>query len=65
VNHARLADAGAATSIASWIISKAVEANPVIQLVAGIVAIFAGLCAARYHLLKAEELKNNGNSRDG
>ena len=63
MNQTRLADAGAVTSIGGWIVSHAIEANPVIQLIAGIVAIVAGLCAARYHLLKAEEVKNNGNSR--
>jgi hypothetical protein len=59
-NQTRLADAGAVTSIGGWLVSHAIEANPIVQLIAGVVAIVAGLCAARYHWLKAKEIKNYG-----
>jgi hypothetical protein len=49
----RIADAGVALTGAGWIVSVAVEALPVVQVVAGIVAIIAGCCAAYYHLFKA------------
>lgn len=53
LDSTRLADAGAATSIVAWLSSIAVQALPIIQLIAGVVAIVAGVLAARYHWKKA------------
>jgi membrane protein DedA with SNARE-associated domain len=58
IDHAKLADAGAITSGTGWFLSHALQAVPVIQDLAGIIAIIAGLCAARYHWLKAREIKD-------
>jgi hypothetical protein len=60
VSQERLADAGVVTSAGGWIVSHALEAAPVIQDIAGLIAIVAGLCAARYHWLKAQEIKRVG-----
>lgn len=51
----RLADMGAAGSILAWLSSVAVQTLPIVQWIAGIVAILAGLCAAYYHLKKAND----------
>lgn len=52
MNHERLADLGAVGSVLAWLSSIAVETLPIIQWLAGAVAIFAGLCAAWYHIKK-------------
>lgn len=46
----RAADAAALTSIPAWLVSVAVDALPVIQALAGLVAIIAGLFAIAVHL---------------
>lgn len=65
VSDTRLADTGAAVSVGGWFVTFAVQAEPIIQALAGIVAIIAGVFAARYHYLKAEEIKKNGNHKGG
>lgn len=45
----RVADAAAATSAFGWIASWATDALPIIQALAGIVAIVAGLFAIAFH----------------
>lgn len=49
----RVADVGAATSIVGWLASLAAQALPIVQFVAGCVAIIAGLAATYYHVKKA------------
>lgn len=51
----RLADAGAAGSILAWLASIAAQTLPIVQWLAGVVAIFAGICAAIYHIKKASK----------
>lgn len=45
----RVADAAAATSGLGWVASWATDALPIIQALAGIVAIVAGLFAIAFH----------------
>lgn len=45
----RAADAAAATSAFGWVASWATDALPIIQALAGIVAIVAGCFAIAYH----------------
>lgn len=47
----RLADAAAAGSAIGWLASIAVQTLPIIQWLAGLAAIAAGIAAARYHVL--------------
>lgn len=51
----RLADAGAAGSVLAWLSSLAVQTLPIVQWLAGVVAIIAGLCAAYYHVKKVRQ----------
>lgn len=55
VEHHKLADAAAGTSVVGWVASWATDALPIIQAVAGLVAIIAGLfaIAAHYRRLRA------------
>lgn len=54
----RVADAGAATSIALFGVSLATW-NEIVQIIAGLVAIFAGLAAGAYHISKWRHLKSS------
>lgn len=45
----RMADAAAATSTMGWLASVAADTLPIIQAVAGLVAIVAGGFAIAYH----------------
>jgi len=49
MTNTRAADAAAATSTLGWLASWATDALPIIQALAGIVAIVAGLFAIAYH----------------
>lgn len=49
----RAADAGAATSVMTFAGLTLSEANEIVQIIAGLVAIVAGLCASYYHLSRA------------
>jgi hypothetical protein len=49
MQNTRAADAAAATSTLGWLASWATDALPIIQAMAGIVAIVAGLFAIAYH----------------
>lgn len=53
-NHPRAADAGTVTSIAAagttWVLHWLDVANTVVQIVAGIVAIVAGVASAWYYI---------------
>jgi putative flippase GtrA len=55
VNQERLADFGAAGSIVAWVSSMAVQTLPIVQWLAGVAAIVAGLCAAYYHIRRARK----------
>lgn len=57
MSQARLADAGAVTSIGGWFVSMAVQAAPFIQDLAGIIAIVAGVFAIRFHVVKTAAIK--------
>lgn len=48
----RTADAAAAISVPAWLASWAVNALPIVQVVAGLVAIIAGLFAIAVHVQK-------------
>jgi hypothetical protein len=54
VNTERLADIGAASSILAWVASIAAQTLPIVQWLAGVVAIVAGICAAVYHIKKSQ-----------
>jgi hypothetical protein len=49
MTNTRAADVAAATSTLGWLASWATNALPIIQALAGIVAIVAGLFAIAYH----------------
>jgi len=49
MTNTRAADAAAATSSIGWMASWATDTLPIIQAMAGIVAIVAGLFAIAYH----------------
>lgn len=49
----RIADAGAATSMATAAGLTLSQVNEIVQIVAGLVAIVAGMCAAYYHVTRA------------
>lgn len=51
MNGERMADAAAAGSVIGWLASVAVQTLPIIQWLAGLAAIGAGVAAARYHIL--------------
>ena len=51
----RIADAGAAGSVLAWLSSLAVQTLPIVQWLAGVVAIIAGICAAYYHVKKTRQ----------
>lgn len=55
MSQERLADAGAAGSLVAWVSSLAAQTLPIVQWIAGLVAIFAGICAAYYHIVKARK----------
>lgn len=56
MNQDRLADIGAAGSIIAWLASLATATMPIVQWLAGVVAIVAGACAAWYHWRKIREI---------
>ncbi len=48
----KAADAAAAVSIPAWVVSLAADALPIVQVLAGLVAIIAGVFAIAVHLRK-------------
>lgn len=52
----RVADAAALVSGAGAVTSWVVNAMPIVQFIAGIIAIIAGIFAAIYHYKKIKEL---------
>lgn len=52
----KVADTAVVVSSLGAFTSWVVDALPLVQFVAGIVAIIAGVCAARYHYKKLKEL---------
>lgn len=52
----RLADAGAAGSFGGWVLTHVLEAAPLIQELAGLAALCAGIASARYYWKKANEI---------
>lgn len=56
MNQERLADIGAAGSIVAWLASVATATMPIVQWLAGVSAIVAGVCAACYHWRKVREI---------
>lgn len=48
-DQTRIADAAAGTSVVGWLASWATDALPIIQALAGLVAIVAGCFAIAYH----------------
>jgi hypothetical protein len=55
MNTQRAADAAATISIPSWLISIAADALPLVQVVAGLLAIAASVFAIFVHLKKLRE----------
>jgi hypothetical protein len=55
MNSERIADVAAAGSFIGWLSSVAVQTLPIIQWLAGLAAIVAGLAAAYYHIQKARQ----------
>lgn len=53
----KLADTGASVSVISWLTSLQV-ANEVVQIIAGIVAILAGMMAAIFHWKRIKALSS-------
>ena len=53
----KAADVGAAGSIATAGVINVADLNTYIQIGAGAVAIFAGLCAAAFHLYRIWDIK--------
>jgi hypothetical protein len=53
----RAADTAAAVSIPAWVVSLAAEALPIVQLVAGVLAIVASVFAIVVHRKKLREGK--------
>ena len=60
-DHTKVADTAVVISSLGAVTSWIVNALPWVQFVAGIVAIIAGLCAARYHYKKIKELNDRRN----
>lgn len=52
----KIADSAAATSWIGLIFAHIVEFNQVLQFFAFVVAIISGICAAYYHIKKANDL---------
>lgn len=59
MNNERFADAAAAGSFIGWLASVAVQALPIIQCLAGLAAIVAGIAAARYHIVARRHLRKD------
>ena len=57
-DHTRVADTAAVISSLGAVTSWVVDALPWVQFVAGIIAIIAGVYAARYHAKKIKELND-------
>lgn len=55
-DHTKLADTAAIVSSLGAVTSWVVDALPLVQFIAGIVAIIAGVYAARYHYKKLKQL---------
>lgn len=55
--QARVADAAALVSGAGAVTSWMVDAMPIVQFFAGIIAIIAGICASVYHIKKIRQLE--------
>lgn len=53
----RAADLAAVGSVIGWLSSIAVQTMPIIQWLAGVAAIVAGVAAARYHIVARRHLK--------
>lgn len=53
----KAADTAAAVSVPAWLVSLAAEALPVVQLIAGVIAIVAGGFAIAVHWKKLKERK--------
>jgi hypothetical protein len=51
----RAADTAAAVSIPAWVVSLAAEALPIVQLIAGVLAIVASIFAIVVHRRKLRE----------
>ena len=51
----KAADTAAAVSFPAWVVSLAAEALPIVQLIAGIIAIVAGAFAIAVHIRKLRE----------
>ncbi len=51
----RAADTAAAISVPAWVVSLAAEALPIVQLIAGIIAIIAGGFAIAVHWRKLRD----------
>jgi len=64
MNGARLADVAAASSFIGWLASLAVKALPIIQCLAGVIAIAAGIAAYRYHTAARRNLTVRDHGRD-
>jgi len=56
--HTKIADTAAIVSSLGAFTSWVVDALPLVQFIAGIVAIVAGIYAARYHYKKLKELND-------
>lgn len=56
-DHAKVADHLTIGSILSYIASWLVDATPVLQALALVASIIAGICAAYYHIKRARDLK--------
>ena len=54
-DHTRVADGLAVSSLATYIGSWLVEATPILQALALIVSIIAGIAATYYHLFKRKQ----------
>jgi len=53
MNQERLADVGTAGSIVAWLASVATATMPIVQWLAGVAAIVAGVCSAVYYIRKS------------
>lgn len=56
----QLADASAVTSITAFLGISLVEWDLWIHVIAGVVAIVAGVAAATYHIIRTIKLQNKG-----
>lgn len=63
-NHPRIADAGAATSVAAAAISWLDTANQIVQLIAGLVAIASGIAALWFYIRSNLRLKKQPKDYD-